>query len=148
MRIAYLANQYPSVSHSFIRREILALEGQGLEVTRIALREWNGQLLDAENQVERERTRYVLGEGAPALLAALVRAPRSATLVDTASAPPSALSEIEPLPTANPVATTAIDDSVSVVLSAARGARRAFEARCFGAWDGYDDTTWGRPFAD
>ena len=28
-RIAYLVNQYPKVSHSFIRREILALERQG-----------------------------------------------------------------------------------------------------------------------
>lgn len=29
MRIAYFINQYPKVSHSFIRREILALERQG-----------------------------------------------------------------------------------------------------------------------
>ena len=73
MRIAYLANQYPSVSHSFIRREILALERRGFEVMRIAIREWNPELLDAENQSERERTRYVLREGAPALLIALMR---------------------------------------------------------------------------
>lgn len=38
MRIAYFINQYPKVSHSFIRREILALERQGFEVQRIALR--------------------------------------------------------------------------------------------------------------
>ena len=67
MRIAYLVNQYPTVSHSFIRREILALERRGVEVMRIALREWDRELLDAENQLERERTRYVLREGAPAL---------------------------------------------------------------------------------
>ena len=35
MRIAYFINQYPKVSHSFIRREILALERQGIEVQRI-----------------------------------------------------------------------------------------------------------------
>jgi colanic acid/amylovoran biosynthesis glycosyltransferase len=73
MRIAYLVNQYPKVSHSFIRREILALERRGVEVVRIALRGWDGELLDEEDQLERERTRYVLREGAPALLLALTR---------------------------------------------------------------------------
>ena len=73
MRIAYLVNRYPTVSHSFIRREILALERRGVEVMRIALREWKPELLDAENQLERERTRYVLREGAPALLVAVAR---------------------------------------------------------------------------
>jgi glycosyltransferase involved in cell wall biosynthesis len=73
MRIAYLVNQYPKVSHSFIRREILALERMGLEVVRIALRGWDGVLVDEEDQLERERTRYVVREGAPALLRALTR---------------------------------------------------------------------------
>src|SRR6516165_7862635 len=73
MRIAYLVNEYPTVSHTFIRREILALERHGVEVMRIALREWNPDLLDAENQLERKRTRYVLRDGAPALMVALAR---------------------------------------------------------------------------
>ena len=30
--IAYLINQYPKVSHTFIRREIAALEREGIEV--------------------------------------------------------------------------------------------------------------------
>ena len=54
MRIAYLVNQYPKVSHSFIRREILALERQGFEVIRIALRGWAGELVDEEDRIERE----------------------------------------------------------------------------------------------
>jgi colanic acid/amylovoran biosynthesis glycosyltransferase len=73
MRIAYLVNQYPTVSHSFIRREIQALERRGVEVTRIALREWDTKNLDTENELEHKRTRYVLREGAPALLIALAR---------------------------------------------------------------------------
>ena len=74
MRIAYLVNRYPTVSHSFIRREIQALERCGVEVTRIALREWKPELLDAENQTERKRTRYVVREGAATtLLIAVVR---------------------------------------------------------------------------
>ena len=34
MKVAYLVNQYPHVSHSFIRREILALEAHGVTVER------------------------------------------------------------------------------------------------------------------
>jgi glycosyltransferase involved in cell wall biosynthesis len=73
MRIAYLINQYPKISHTFIRREILALERQGHEIMRIALRGWNGELTDPEDQVERKRTRYVLRDGAFALILAAVR---------------------------------------------------------------------------
>ena len=50
MRVAYLINQYPKVSHTFIRREILALERRGVEVMRIALRGWDGELVDAEDE--------------------------------------------------------------------------------------------------
>ncbi|HEY0061073.1 MAG TPA: colanic acid biosynthesis glycosyltransferase WcaL, partial [Telluria sp.] len=46
MKIAYLVNQYPKVSHSFIRREILALERQGFDVERIAVRGWGDTLVD------------------------------------------------------------------------------------------------------
>ena len=73
MRVAYLVNQYPAVSHSFIRREILALERRGVEIMRVALRGWDSELVGGEDQLERERTRYVLREGAPALLLALAR---------------------------------------------------------------------------
>jgi hypothetical protein len=73
MRIAYLVNQYPKVSHVFIRRETLALERRGVEVVRIALRGWDGELVDGEDLLERERTRYVLRDGAAALLLASTR---------------------------------------------------------------------------
>ncbi|GLO47013.1 glycosyltransferase [Pseudomonas putida] len=69
MRIAYFINQYPKVSHSFIRREILALERQGVEVQRIALRGWDAELQDAEDASERGKTRYVLQSGIRGLLA-------------------------------------------------------------------------------
>ncbi|MBU1238012.1 MAG: glycosyltransferase [Gammaproteobacteria bacterium] len=71
-RIAYLINQYPKVSHSFIRREILALERQGIDVLRIALRGWDAALADEEDKQERTKTRYVLQGGLfPLLLASL-----------------------------------------------------------------------------
>ena len=68
MRIAYFINQYPKVSHSFIRREILAVERQGFEVQRIALRGWDAELVDAEDVSERDKTRYVLQDGMKGLL--------------------------------------------------------------------------------
>ena len=68
MRIAYFINQYPKVSHSFIRREILALERQGVVIQRIALRGWDGELQDAEDLAEREKTQYVLQGGLKGLL--------------------------------------------------------------------------------
>jgi colanic acid/amylovoran biosynthesis glycosyltransferase len=72
LKIAYLINAYPKVSHSFIRREIHALERQGLTVRRIALRGWDGQLPDEEDNRERERTSYVLRGGARSLLLPLL----------------------------------------------------------------------------
>jgi len=73
VRVAYLINQYPKVSHSFIRREILAIERQGMEVVRIALRGWDGELVDKEDLLERGRTRYVLRHGPLPLMLALAR---------------------------------------------------------------------------
>ena len=73
MRVAYLLNQYPKISHSFIRREILALERRGIEVVRVALRGWDARVIDDADEHERKRTRYVLRDGAFALLGATAR---------------------------------------------------------------------------
>jgi colanic acid/amylovoran biosynthesis glycosyltransferase len=73
LKIAYFINYYPKVSHSFIRREILALERQGIEVQRFALRGWQGPLPDEDDRCERARTRYVLQSGGWALLAPTLR---------------------------------------------------------------------------
>jgi len=70
MRIAYFVNQYPKVSHSFIRREILALERIGFEVDRYALRGWNDDLVDIEDQAECGKTSFLLRHGVVALLRA------------------------------------------------------------------------------
>jgi colanic acid/amylovoran biosynthesis glycosyltransferase len=73
MKIAYFINQYPKVSHSFIRREILALERLGVPVSRYALRGWNAELVDSEDIVEQSKTRYVLESGIPGLLGPVLR---------------------------------------------------------------------------
>jgi colanic acid/amylovoran biosynthesis glycosyltransferase len=73
MRIAYLVNHYPKVSHTFIRREILALERRGVEVVRVAMRGWDGELVDAEDVQEQAKTAYVLNRGPMPLLAAMLK---------------------------------------------------------------------------
>jgi colanic acid/amylovoran biosynthesis glycosyltransferase len=64
MKIAYFVNQYPLVSLTFVRREILALEAMGQQVRRFALRGWDAPLADSLDKAERDRTSYVLGGGA------------------------------------------------------------------------------------
>lgn len=80
LRVAYLVNQYPAVSHTFIRREIEALERQQVVVQRIALRGWDATLVDRTDCDEQTRTKYVLARGAAGLFAALsqaaIRSPR------------------------------------------------------------------------
>ena len=73
MKIAYIMNSYPMTSTTFIRREILALERQGVAILRVALRIWDGELVEKDDNVEHERTRYVLHEGAAILLLAVLR---------------------------------------------------------------------------
>lgn len=74
MKIAYILNSYPQPSHSFIRREIKALEAQGVEVLRLAMRGPQAPLKDADDLAEESRTAYVLKAGATALLMAVLRA--------------------------------------------------------------------------
>jgi glycosyltransferase involved in cell wall biosynthesis len=73
MKIAYLINQYPTPSHSFIRREIQALERRGVEVLRVAFRGWDIGVVDKQDEAERKRTKYVLKQGIVKFLFAVLR---------------------------------------------------------------------------
>jgi colanic acid/amylovoran biosynthesis glycosyltransferase len=73
-RIAYVVSEYPKVSHSFIRREIQALERQGWHILRVAMRGWNAVLVDPSDVQERGRTLFVLKDGIVPLAAASVLA--------------------------------------------------------------------------
>lgn len=71
MKIAYLTNQYPKVSHSFIRREIAGVEAKGLEVVRYALRPIDeSQLHDPADAAEAKKTRAILDVGFGGLIGA------------------------------------------------------------------------------
>lgn len=63
MKIGYIVNTYPSPSHTFIRREIAALERRGLSVHRFAMRAHDGPLSDPADRAEAARTEYVLAAG-------------------------------------------------------------------------------------
>jgi len=63
MRIAYFINQYPKVSHSFIRREILELEKQGVGVVRFSIRRDGSDLVDSQDLDELSRTCYLTERG-------------------------------------------------------------------------------------
>lgn len=56
LRIAYLTTEYPKVSHTFIRREILELERRGHHVVRMAIRGAGGAIADAADREEARRT--------------------------------------------------------------------------------------------
>ncbi len=71
MRVAYLVNQYPHVSHTFIRREIAALEAGGVEVDRFSVRPSAEELVDPADRSERLRTQVLVDAGFTGLLFAL-----------------------------------------------------------------------------
>ena len=60
MHVAYLINQYPQPSQSFIRREAAALEAAGTRVSRYTIRRPAGPAVDRRDEEERGRTRAVL----------------------------------------------------------------------------------------
>ncbi|MCB2113630.1 MAG: glycosyltransferase [Parvularculaceae bacterium] len=70
MKIAYLTNQYPSISHSFIRREIEALERRGVSIARFTIRSSEHGAISEEDRCEAEKTRCIIDAGAPEILSA------------------------------------------------------------------------------
>jgi colanic acid/amylovoran biosynthesis glycosyltransferase len=72
MTIAYLVNQYPKVSHTFVRREIAALEKRGMKIERFSIRATKEPLTDEADRVEQRRTRVVLDAGVLGLAMATV----------------------------------------------------------------------------
>lgn len=73
MNIAYLINQYPKVSHSFIRREIAGIEANGIPVARFSIRTCAPELVDEADKQELEKTQAILGIGMAGLLFSLLK---------------------------------------------------------------------------
>ncbi len=81
MRICYFVSEYPSVSHTFIRREIVELERNDITVFRVSLRRNARKLVDNADLEEKTRTKYVFDasvfEFVRALVAAFAFRPRA-----------------------------------------------------------------------
>lgn len=70
--IAYLTTQYPAVSHSFIRREILGIEACGQAVLRYSIRAFPAELPDARDRAEAARTTVILNRNLARLAGAAI----------------------------------------------------------------------------
>jgi colanic acid/amylovoran biosynthesis glycosyltransferase len=79
LKVLYLVNTYPRTSHTFIRREIRALEELGHEVVRVSVRPLDETPVDAADQEEARKTLFLLDRGAlgllPSVALALLRHP-------------------------------------------------------------------------
>jgi len=71
-RVAYLVNQYPMTSHTFIRREIAALASLGITVRRFSMRPTREPLADPADERELGVTRPLLAAGIPGLVGGLL----------------------------------------------------------------------------
>ena len=75
MRVAYLINRYPAASHSFIRREIEAVEAEGTDVYRFSVRPAQlAELPDARDRAEVAKTVVLLRLGIFRLLLDMLQA--------------------------------------------------------------------------
>ena len=71
-RLGYFTNQYPFASHTFIRREITALEDLGFEIVRYALWVSRNEIVHEEDEAELKKTAYVTEAAAPIFLLSLL----------------------------------------------------------------------------
>jgi colanic acid/amylovoran biosynthesis glycosyltransferase len=72
MTLAYLVNQHPKCSQSFIRRELLALESLGFSIQRFSIRSGADLIVDPADRMELAKTRVLLNVGLLGLLGGLL----------------------------------------------------------------------------
>ena len=74
-KIGYLATHYPSVSHSFILREILALQDLGVDIEPMAINPApEDDVLTQIDRSERSRTFYIKSQPKRAILSSVMKA--------------------------------------------------------------------------
>lgn len=73
VRIAYLTTTYPSVSHTFIRRELVELERQVGEVSRFAIRHTPYDIVDPDDAREDGKTFRLLSQSKTRWLSVLAK---------------------------------------------------------------------------
>jgi colanic acid/amylovoran biosynthesis glycosyltransferase len=73
LTIAYLVNQYPAPSHSFIRRGIIGLRRAGVSVRAFSIRRYPDKLLSESDLQEAAKTRVILDAGCVSILFDVLR---------------------------------------------------------------------------
>ena len=74
LRVAYLTSYYPAVSHSFIRREVLALREQGVDVLTFSIQAAHGaDVLAPIDRAEMVSTQYIVSRSRTSLARELGR---------------------------------------------------------------------------
>lgn len=73
MNIAYLTTMYPYVSHTFIRRELLAIEQSGYNILRLSIRQSDAKIADPVDMSELTKTIHCLSLPITQHLASLLR---------------------------------------------------------------------------
>ena len=73
LKVGYVVNTYPRPSQTFIRREIRAVESQGVKVYRFAMRRDPEPRQSDLDKAEQDATSYILDAGAGRLVIALLR---------------------------------------------------------------------------
>ncbi|MBI1374918.1 MAG: glycosyltransferase [Phycisphaera sp.] len=68
LKVAFLTSEYPAPSHAWMRREWLAVEASGVEISRYSVRRWKGELVDPEDISESRKTRVILEAGVLAFI--------------------------------------------------------------------------------
>jgi colanic acid/amylovoran biosynthesis glycosyltransferase len=81
MSLAYLVNQHPKCSQSFIRRELLALESLGFSIQRFSVRSGADLIVDPADRRELAKTRVLLDVGLLGLLRGLLNSSRQPLLL-------------------------------------------------------------------
>lgn len=72
VRVAYLTSRYPSLSHSFILREVMALRRRGVEVATVSVRQTPAaDVLGPDDRREADSTHVLLPAGAATLARAV-----------------------------------------------------------------------------
>ena len=72
MKLAYLTTEYPKASHTFVRRELKALESLGHEITRVSVRRCDA-VVDPADVEEAKQTLNLLGESKRGLIGSLLK---------------------------------------------------------------------------
>lgn len=73
LRLAFLTTEYPKASHTFVRRELLAVEKLGHEIQRLSIRDALATCVDPADKAEAEKTTICLNQSKRGMIASTLK---------------------------------------------------------------------------